>query len=157
MARLNEVLEKLRQILPADTLSFRDPSRTGTSCCARVGLDRVREVASLFAQGGFFLESLTGLDFQDSKELVYHFNTYEPGARVAVRVLCPHGEAAPTLSDLFRSASWQEREVWEFFGIPFAGHPDLRPLLLPEDADFHPLTKTFGVVNAYRKREEIYG
>ena len=62
-----------------------------------------------------------------------------------------------TIVDIFRGAGWLEREVHDFFGIEFAGNPDLRPLLLPEDADYHPLRKDFGKTGAYLKREDIYG
>jgi NADH-quinone oxidoreductase subunit C len=44
---------------------------------------------------------------------------------------------------VFPGANWHERETHDFFGIVFLGHPDLSPLLLPEDADFHPLRKDF--------------
>ena len=107
-------------------------------------------------EAGLFLESITGLDFEDTAELVYHFNCYESRSRFSLRVLFGHDEKLPTLSGIFSTAVWQEREVREFFGFQFDGHPDHRNLLLPEDADYHPLRKTFGKVAAYRKREEIY-
>jgi NADH-quinone oxidoreductase subunit C len=49
----------------------------------------------------------------------------------------------PTLSAIYPGADWHERETHDFFGVIFSGHPDLTPLLLPEDADFHPLRKDF--------------
>jgi len=49
----------------------------------------------------------------------------------------------PTISHIYQGANWHERETHDFFGIKFIGHPDLSPLLLPEDADFHPLRKDF--------------
>jgi len=49
----------------------------------------------------------------------------------------------PTISAVFPGANWHERETHDFFGIRFAGHPNLIPLLLPEDADYHPLRKDF--------------
>jgi NADH-quinone oxidoreductase subunit C len=100
---------------------------------------------------------MTALDFQDTQEIVYHLNCYEPLSRVSVRVLVEHGAGLPTASGVFTAADWLEREVREFYGIPFDGHPDPRNLLLPEDADYHPLKKDFGKVHAYRTREEIYG
>ncbi len=57
------------------------------------------------------------------------------------------------MSDIFPSALWLEREVHDFFGIAFGNHPDLRPLLLPEDADYHPLRKTFGKVYALSRAQ----
>ena len=124
---------------------------------AQLPLAGLRDVADACEATGFYLESITGLDFRDTAELVYHLNCYEPRSRLALRVLCGHEEPVPTLSDIFSSALWQEREVHEFFGVPFKDHPDPRPLLLPEDADYHPLQKTFGKVYAYRERKEVYG
>ena len=64
---------------------------------------------------------------------------------------------APSVTDLWPIAEWQEREAYDMFGIDYDNHPDLRRLLLPEDADFHPLRKDFGKVHAFRSVKEIYG
>jgi NADH-quinone oxidoreductase subunit C len=63
---------------------------------------------------------------------------------VVVRARVPREEPeVPTISGVFPGANWHERETHEFFGIKFRGHPDLSPLLLPEDAAYHPLRKDF--------------
>ncbi|NSW86528.1 MAG: NADH-quinone oxidoreductase subunit C [Syntrophobacteraceae bacterium] len=156
MAKTDDILRELRAMLPEDAVTVDDDYRTGAAFAARVPLDLLRDAAERCSALGFYLETITGLDFQDTFELVYHFNVYEPKSRIALRVLCGHDETPPTVRDILRAAEWFEREVHEFFGIRFADNPDLRRLLLPEDADYYPLRKTFGVVNAYRKREEIY-
>lgn len=157
MAKKDDLVKKLRGLLPQGAVSTDDSYRTGACASIQVGLERLREVASVFNDAGFYLESETALDFEDTAELVYHFNCFEPSSRVVLHVPCPHGKAAPTLSDIFATAQWQEREIREFFGIDFSDNSDLRNLLLPEDADYHPLKKTFGKIHAYLKREEIYG
>ncbi len=55
----------------------------------------------------------------------------------------PQGRAVPTVSGVFGAATWNEREAWEFYGIAFAGHPNLTWLLLPEGTAFRPLLKSF--------------
>jgi NADH-quinone oxidoreductase subunit C len=157
MARKDEVIQKLKALLPADAFTTDEQNRTGAAVTVQVPLEKLRDAVSACDQGGYFLEALSGLDFEDTMELVYHVNCYEPGSRIALRALCGHEEAAPTICDIFPAAKWYEREVHDYFGIAFENNPDLRPLLLPEDADFHPLKKTFGKVNAYHTREEIYG
>jgi NADH-quinone oxidoreductase subunit C len=157
MANKDDIITKISAMLPANAVCRDDAYRSGVVFSATAPLEKVRDVLGSFKEGGFFLESVTALDFQDTGELVYHLNTYEPKARMVVRVLVGDGATVPTVSDLFPTADWQEREIREFFGIQFAGHPDPRNLLLPEDADYYPLKKTFGSVNAYRRREEIYG
>lgn len=80
----------------------------------------------------------------DDLEVVYDFNHYETLCRVTVRTRVPRDNPeVPTISDIYPGANWHERETHDFFGIKFVGHPYLVPLLLPEDADFHPLLKDF--------------
>jgi len=77
-------------------------------------------------------------------EVLYDFNRYQELCRVVVRVRTPRDNpSVPTIADIYPAAHWHERETHDFFGIKFAGHPYLVPLLLPEDADFHPLLKDF--------------
>jgi NADH-quinone oxidoreductase subunit C len=157
MTRRDDIGQKLRDLLSEGAIAIDKAYHSGVALAARVPLQKVREAAGVCEATGFYLESITALDFLDTAELVYHFNCYEAQSRIALRVLCGHGQTPPTVSDIFPSALWLEREVHDFFGISFDGHPDLRPLLLPEDADYHPLRKTFGKVSAYRERKEIYG
>jgi len=77
-------------------------------------------------------------------ELVYRLFSYATKASVVLRVPVPRdGGSAPTVCDLFRTAEWHERETAEMFGVTFAGHPDPRKLLLPDDLEGHPLRKDF--------------
>ena len=157
MAKLNDLLEKLRTTLPAEGISVDETYRAGVAAQAVASLSKLRDAVAVFKEAGYWLETLTGMDFQDTAELVYHFNCFEPKGRVALRVLCGHDQTPASVCDIFISAGWLEREVHEMFGIAFDGNPDMRSLLLPEDADYHPLKKTFGNVHAYRGRDEIYG
>ena len=157
MAKRDEIIQKLLDALSEDALCIDEEYRSGIALSVQLPEKKLREAAAVCEATGLYLESITGLDFLDTAELVYHLNCYEPKSRIALRVLCGHEQSVATLSDIFPSALWLEREVHDFFGIFFTGHPDLRPLLLPEDADYHPLQKTFGKIFAYRERKEIYG
>jgi NADH-quinone oxidoreductase subunit C len=89
---------------------------------------------------------VSALDLPDraSQELVYRLFSYETKLTVVIRVLLPReGGRVETVSDIYRTAEWHERETAEMFGIDFAGHPDPRKLLLPDDIDGHPLRKDF--------------
>jgi len=80
----------------------------------------------------------------DHIECVYDFGRYDQALRVALRVRMLRDQPSlPTISDIYPGAHWHERETHDFFGIVFEGHPYLVPLLLPEDADFHPLRKDY--------------
>ncbi len=98
-------------------------------------------------KAGFFIESITGVDWIKEKQLesVYDFSRYDHDlCRIVVRTRTPRDNpSVPTISKIYPGASWHERETHDFFGIKFEGHPHLIPLLLPEDADFHPLLKDF--------------
>ncbi|WP_448381899.1 NADH-quinone oxidoreductase subunit C [Desulfosoma sp.] len=157
MAAKDDALRRIQELLGPGALTADPDFRAGVSYTVACPKESLVAVMEIFNACGFYLESLTGLDFQDTLEFVYHMNAYEPRARMAVRVLCPHDGEMPSVSGVFASALWQEREAWEFYGVRFSGHPDLRRLLLPDDADFYPLRKDFGTVHAYRKREEVYG
>ena len=68
------------------------------------------------------------------------------GAPVRMRLLCGLDGVAPrvpTVTDLWKSADWAEREVWDLFGIAFDGHPDLRRIQMPQEWEGHPLRKDY--------------
>lgn len=74
--------------------------------------------------------------------LLYHLFRHEDGREIRVKVpLAMNALIAPTLCGLWSNADWYEREVWDMFGIRFAGHPDLRRMLMPESWVGHPLRK----------------
>jgi NADH-quinone oxidoreductase subunit C len=75
-------------------------------------------------------------------EIVYDYNLASALCRVVVRTRVPRANPeVPSINQIYPGANWHERETHDFFGIRFVGHPYLKPLLLPEDADFHPLLK----------------
>ena len=106
-------------------------------------------VAQALLDTGCFLESFTAVDVsREAFTLVYHFANFKELCRTVVHASLPKGTEPPTISHIYPGADWYEREVFDLFGVRFAGHPNLVRLLLPEDADFHPLLKEFGAGDA---------
>jgi len=108
--------------------------------------EKIPEAAEILLRENFFIESITGVDWIDDGQLesVYDFNHFDELCRVVIRTRTDReNPAIPTISHIYQGANWHERETHDFFGIKFTGHPNLEPLLLPEDADFHPLLKDF--------------
>lgn len=123
-----------------------DRALKGYDFDATVAPAQVVTAARILDAAGLALDAITGVDWlaQNAMEIVYDFFHHTEPLRVVVRARVPRAEPElPTISGVFPGANWHERETHDFFGIRFSGHPNLKPFLLPEDADFHPLRKDF--------------
>jgi NADH-quinone oxidoreductase subunit C len=79
-------------------------------------------------------------------EVVYHLYSVPHNHRVRLKTQVEEDDAVvPTATGLWPIANWLEREVWDMFGIRFAGHPDLRRLLMYEEFVGHPLRKDYPI------------
>ena len=76
-------------------------------------------------------------------ELVYHLYSFASGDRLRIKTRIGDEATVPSLAGLWKSADWNEREVYDMFGIRFEGHPDLRRILMPDDYTDFPLRKEF--------------
>ncbi|WP_432942582.1 NADH-quinone oxidoreductase subunit C [Kribbella sp. CA-253562] len=106
--------------------------------------------------GLIFFDFLTASDeLTDGFRVVTHLADFWGGAHVdhvLVRTLIPRaGAALPTLSEVYAGANWHERETHEMFGIDFPGHPNLVPLLLPDEFEGNPLRKEFVLASRVAK------
>jgi len=103
------------------------------------------------------LVDITAVDYPDREprfDIVYSLLAIPAHRRL--RVLARVGGGEPiisSLTSLWGSANWLEREVWDMFGIRFAGHPDLKRILLYEEFEGHPLRKDYPI----RKRQPLVG
>jgi NADH-quinone oxidoreductase subunit C len=78
--------------------------------------------------------------------VTYHMESTKNHHAFALKVTVPEDHAVvPSVTNIWTSANWQEREGWDMMGIQFKGHPDLRRILLDEDYPGHPLRKDFKV------------
>jgi NADH-quinone oxidoreductase subunit C len=78
--------------------------------------------------------------------IVYELRSLDHGHRLRVKVGLPDEDAhVPSVTSMFPTADWHERETFDLFGIVFDGHPDLDRILLPSDWEGHPLRKDEGL------------
>ena len=91
-----------------------------------------------------YLSSVTGVDYfpEEQMEVVYHFYKMTGGSSLVLKTQTPRDNAVvPSLAPIYPGAEFQEREIWDLFGIRFENHPDLRRILLWEGFNGHPLRK----------------
>ena len=93
-----------------------------------------------------FLSDVTASDWPPRPkrfDVIYSLYSISLKHRVRLKVQAGDGEAVPTVTGVWPSANWLEREVFDLFGIRFAGHPDLRRILMPDDWQGHPQRKDY--------------
>ncbi len=94
-----------------------------------------------------FLSMITAADYLSRRkkrfDVVYSLYSIPNHHRIMLKVMLDDGEEVPSLTALWDTANWQEREVFDMFGIKFSGHPDLRRILLDEDWIGFPQRKDF--------------
>lgn len=95
-----------------------------------------------------YLVDVTVLDYLGDESrwcLVYHLYSHSRNTLIRVKSRLNEGEVAPSVTSIWKSANWMEREAFDMFGIHFAGHPDLTRILLPHDWHGHPLRKDYDI------------
>jgi NADH-quinone oxidoreductase subunit C len=128
----------------------------------KVAPGRLRDVALALRNDPDFrfdyLMCLSGVDLgKETLGVVYHLSSMTHRHKVTLRTDVPAPEPkVPTVSDIWPTANWHEREAWDLFGILFTDHPDLRRILLPEDYPGHPLRKDFKVPEFYNGMKVPY-
>jgi NADH-quinone oxidoreductase subunit C len=129
----------------------------------RVGVEQVAEVAMALRDRygyGRFID-LTAVEYperDDRIDLQYLFYSLieHPGLRVKART----SAHAPSITPIFAGANWYEREVYDLFGVHFAGHPDLTRIMLPDDWQGYPLRRDEPIGGEpvdFTVTREIYG
>jgi len=79
-------------------------------------------------------------------DLLWILYSFPKNERVRVKIMVADGESVPSVTAVWATANWLEREVFDMFGIRFGGHPDLKRILLPDGWKGHPLRKDYGII-----------
>ncbi|WP_316833902.1 NADH-quinone oxidoreductase subunit C [Pedobacter nutrimenti] len=129
--------------------------------------DVISEVLKFLKEGAAtnfnFLTDITAVHYPGMKHgiaVVYHLHSMVNKVRVRVKVFIDeHHPSIPTATTLWNGANWMERETYDFFGVKFEGHPDLRRILNMDDLGVHPMLKQYPLEDPNRvdKKDEYFG
>jgi NADH-quinone oxidoreductase subunit C len=130
--------------------------------------DKIVEVLSwLYKDPEFkfqFLTDLCGIHFPEAKGaelgVIYHIHSLTNNLRLRIKCFMPaENPTISTITSVFLAANWQERETYDFFGIQFEGHPDLRRILNVDEMDYFPMRKEYPLEDGTRtdKEDQYFG
>jgi NADH-quinone oxidoreductase subunit C len=141
----------------------------GPEAALTVKPDRLVEVCELLRDDPalqfklpLFCTAIDWIEREPRFDLVYQLRSLSRGTTIRLKVGVPEGLGAtpwvPSTTSVWQGMGWQEREVFDLFGIDFRGHPDLRRLMMPTDWEGHPLRKdyiSFGESVKFTDRESF--
>jgi NADH-quinone oxidoreductase subunit C len=112
-----------------------------------------------------FLTDLCGIHYPDNEPsrqfaVVYHLHNWIENKRIKIKAfLDGENPTLKTMSNIFLSANWMERETWDFYGIDFQGHPQLKRILNMDEMVSHPMRKEFPMEDSGRtdKDDRFFG
>ena len=141
------MIEHLRKLLDAD---LQDAAVVQDQIVLRIPASSIQQVLAALRDDKYAafnqLSDLTAVDYPERPErfeLVYQLLSMRNNMRLRLLAAVSEGQAVPSVTTVYSAANWAEREVWDMFGIFFAGHPDLRRLLTDYGFEGHPLRKDF--------------
>jgi NADH-quinone oxidoreductase subunit C len=115
-----------------------------------IAAEDICDAATVVQAAGYnFLDDLTAVDWYPSSprfQLSYHILSHSHKEYIRLRVLLPgENPTVESMTSVWPSANYYEREVFDLFGIHFEGHPNLRRIMLPDEWEGHPLRKDYPV------------
>lgn len=147
-----------RDALVASAVSRVDDAVTGAKEFAGeitlfIDRDRIVEVARAFKDAGFvYLVDLSAVDYSKYPNhtgprfsVAYTLYSFQKNARVRLRVWTADKEPVPSVTSVWKTANWHERETFDMLGIEFSGHPNLERILMWDGFNGHPLRKDFPI------------
>lgn len=143
-----KILERIKSKLGdqiQDVNDFRD------ELTIRVGKEHIVDICKFLKEDEDlcfdFLADLFGIDMntaQDRFGVIYNLYSLKNKFRIRLKTYTQENDPkVPSVTGIWKTANWHEREVFDMFGIIFEGHPDLRRIYMPEDFQYYPLRKEF--------------
>lgn len=160
----NFVLEAISREFPDSVISSSEPYGMLTLEVKKNDLKKIVHHMKDSTLGFTFLTDICGIHHPEilEKELgvIYHLHNLVENLRIRLKTFMPKENAeVDTLTDLFAGANWMERETFDFYGIKFKGHPDLRVILNEEGIGYHPMLKEYPLEDGTRtdKDDVMFG
>jgi NADH-quinone oxidoreductase subunit C len=166
MALTNDIIkQKLTEKFGEQVSNFQEPYGLLTFEVPKEANLKVLQFLYDDAELGFtFLTDLTAVHYPDLKgreiAVVYHLHNLPANVRLRFKVFTSIEDTDVfTATKLFEAANWMERETYDFFGINFVGHPNLKRILNVEEMDYFPMRKEFPLEDQSRrdKDDEMFG
>ncbi|TGE25968.1 NADH-quinone oxidoreductase subunit C [Hymenobacter aquaticus] len=157
-AKNAQLLALLQRLFGADT--FTDVEEPYGLLTVTTTRERIHEIIAGLQQDQElqmnFLTTMCGIHYPENegKELgmIYHVHSLVNNLRLRLKIFFPIADpVVPTLTDLYATANWMEREAYDFYGIIFTGHPNLIRILNVEDMDYHPMRKEYALEDGTRE------
>lgn len=125
-------------------------------------IDVLRFLKESAGEGFNYLTDITAVHYPERNHIavVYHVHNMVNKIRIRIKVFIQENQPSiPTATVLWNGANWMERETYDFFGVKFEGHPDLRRILNMDDLDVHPMLKQYPLEDPNRvdKKDEYFG
>jgi NADH-quinone oxidoreductase subunit C len=153
------ITEKLRKQFSQDILDVDGSSDILTITVASpVSYEVIAYLKENPGLGFSFLTDLCGIHYPDrglSFGIIYHLHNFYENKRIRIKTFVNADKpAVRTVSDLFSAANWMERETYDFYGIIFEGHPNLKRILNVEYLDYFPMRKEYPLEDPTREDKD---
>jgi len=110
-----------------------------------------------------FLTTLCGIHYPESDQpfgVIYHLHSLENNQRIRIKAFTTKDDLTfPSATAVFAAANWMEREAYDFYGLLFSGHPNLKRILNVDDMDYFPMRKEYPLEDGTRtdKNDDFFG
>ncbi|WP_419868759.1 NADH-quinone oxidoreductase subunit C [Chryseobacterium sp. CT-SW4] len=158
------VLEAITREFPESVISSSEPYGMLTLEIKKEDIKKVIHYLKDSSLEINFLTDICGIHYPEfpDKEIgvVYHLHNMMTNFRIRLKIFMSRENIeVDSLTELYAGANWMERETYDFFGIKFKGHPDLRPILNMEDLGYHPMLKEYRLEDGTRtdKSDNMFG
>ncbi|WP_299181415.1 NADH-quinone oxidoreductase subunit C [uncultured Chryseobacterium sp.] len=158
------VLEAITREFPESVISSSEPYGMLT---VEIKKEDIKKVIHYLKDSSLeinFLTDICGIHYPEFPEkeigVIYHLHNMMTNFRIRLKAfMSRENTEIDSLTDLYAGANWMERETYDFYGIKFKGHPDLRPILNMEDLGYHPMLKEYRLEDGTRtdKDDSMFG